>query len=94
MDKLKGILLWWSRNAHVGVIFHPETQERFFVHIGRIIKGPVTPEPDSDCLFYIDPHPVAPGKLRAATNVEILPKQNGPSALQPQAEKVEPKAGV
>lgn len=89
MDRLKGILLWWSRNSHVGVIFHPDSEERFFIHIGRIVKGPVIPEPDSECLFYVDPRPAAPGKLRAATNVEILPKSQTPVST----EKVEAKTG-
>jgi hypothetical protein len=72
--KLTGVLIWWSRANHIGVIHHPETDERFFVHLGRIIRGPVVPETDSECLFEIDPHPAAPGKLRGAVAVEIIAK--------------------
>lgn len=72
--KLTGVLIWWSRANHIGVIHHPETDERFFIHLGRIIRGPVIPEPDSPVLFEIDPRLVRPGQLRAATAVEILSK--------------------
>lgn len=74
MEKLHGLLIWWSKANHIGVIHNPDTQERFFIHLGRIVRGPVIPEPDSPVLFAIDPRPVRPGQLRAASAVEILPK--------------------
>ncbi len=82
-----GVLLWWSRNGHCGVVFEEATQERFFLHQARIIAGPAVPKIDDKVRFEVDPLPPRAGKLRIAINVVLLP-------AQPQAEKVEPQAGV
>ncbi len=94
MSEVKeGLLLWWSRNSHCGVIGETATQQRFFVHQSRIVFGPAIPAVDSRVTFEVDSHPPAPGKLPTAINVRVLPAQSaGASALQ--AEKVEPKAAL
>ncbi len=88
--KLQGVLIWWSRSKHCGVILEPQTEERFFVHIGRIIKGPVIPQADSPVLFEIGPLPATDGRLRSAVNVEVLARPNQVKQVEKTGEVLKP----
>lgn len=68
----KGVLIWWSKNSSCGVILvsGQGEPERYFVHVSRIISGPL-PKVNCVCEFDVSDIAPKPGKLPSALNVAV-----------------------
>ena len=81
----RGVLVWWSKAKHCGVIVVPDTSERYFVHTSAIVRGPVVPAIDSAVTFHVSDVAPEPGRLPSAIGVEVeSPANAGISASQPE----------
>jgi cold shock CspA family protein len=78
---MQGTIIWWSEKKSHGIISATENgkNERFFLHLQRIVSGPEKIKAGQHVSFEINPnYAVKDGLLRLAMSVVV---SDGPHAL-------------
>ena len=79
-EKKVGTVLWWHSGKMIGVaaVKNPDNSvDRFFLQLGKVIKGKESLAIGDKLRFSVSEKPVAEGRLPIAVAIEILSDEKG-----------------